>query len=645
MEEKDKEVSEGNNDEYDFFYRNNDGKNVEESGFNLGIDNDADILANGKQEIENPFLSELNKIKKMKQEEEEKLAKLLGKPSDENKKPEKGSVKEEVQINNVINSIQSMELNNVSSNLIKRMENVRINENFMVNEEVVNEGLKEYNQMSQRNQRIREENERLKKKKLTNEEMERKRRELTENGKKCTFELSIRDNEDRYVYDVFVSSAKHASEFAKQISFEKTEVSENVYKQIKNYSSSIGMIMMLEKGKYTDNPLQNEAIHIPHVDDEVPIYPKMLYVMLKDFYPSSDIHQIIVGHEHGDEMHCCHLQICIKFNKKISYTLNPGRFDITHEGESWSLLFMQQAGRNNHALENYCRKEKRFSKLYYFDSEEKSSQYSSGWDEVWARRDELTYEEARDIIAERHTEKFMMSFSNIDKALKRILKPSLPEFQWVYPPEYALNTLIPGPGGVLQPFRNVFIPWFKAYCIDAPEGQYRRKALCLYSSERAMGKSYMVRRLVNHPDYYLEYNNTFVERNEKPYAKLLILDDMKMMTKQNIQTWLSLVASEKTSLRDAFVNSNYEMSLPCIITTNNDDMVGEFLYNELFNTQVTVVEILSPLMSEKDVRKDLKTKDHFVSGQLAALTRIKYDKRKADEVARKNYEFANKYLV
>ena len=75
--------------------------------------------------------------------------------------------------------------------------------------------------------------------------------------------------------------------------------------------------------------------------------------------------------------------------------------------------------------------------------------------------------------------------------------------------------------------------------------------------------------------------------------------------------WKSLVASEPTTLRGAWLNEEFKERLPCIITTNDIDMVKIFRDDKNFNTQVFIIEI-QDYMGEPGTQRDDLTKNEFI---------------------------------
>lgn len=123
--------------------------------------------------------------------------------------------------------------------------------------------------------------------------------------------------------------------------------------------------------------------------------------------------------------------------------------------------------------------------------------------------------------------------------------------------------------------------WFNSQCV--PIGDHRRQALVIYSKERALGKTTFAKSLVDMDERrYIICRNTFTSTDfDKPYAQLLILDDMTYLDKHKEQ-WKALISSEATSIRDAFCNYAYKGKKPVILTTNNINFFRHLYTSEYF---------------------------------------------------------------
>lgn len=388
-------------------------------------------------------------------------------------------------------------------------------------------------------------------------------------------------------------------------------VSENKYKKVNNNTKTVGMIFYMESG-YAENAEDNELIHIPYASNPS-IYPELIALFVKD-YLKKDVHQIVCGHEHGDRNKKCHLQTAIVFEDKLTQIMNPGKLIVQKNGQDVvSMLFMQQSTRNSFKLKEYCKKEGDYTLLnqdleikVYTNRKNEMDVYKT----IVENKEKLTKEEALELLQHKTSRDYFVCNANISKAIDSLVSEPLPAFEWVLPKH--LNKFDIPCGNMRVPFWPLFMEWFENNCLaDKP----RKVALCLYSSQRGLGKTLFARSLVNHHGYILEYNNTFTSRhlNSNDKYKLLLLDDMKDITPANEQMWRSLVASQKTTIRDAYCNENYELCLPCIITTNSSKLLMKFVKDPLFYTQVISIEIDKYMGPENTFDPLLYKKKVFIS--------------------------------
>lgn len=395
---------------------------------------------------------------------------------------------------------------------------------------------------------------------------------------------------------------------------EKNDISDNIFKEIKNNNTkSIGMVMYMPTSAYSDNDEENEKKHIE--DCEAPsILAKILKKIFEKLY-KMEIVELIMGHEHGEQNRKCHLQIIIIFEKVFRKIITPGVLRIEYEGKKIDLLYMQQKARNTNALKNYCKKERdatviKGEEMEKFEFGESMDPYQY----IVDNRENLTLAEGRELLFKKPGDYFKCS-ANMELALKNIIieKPPVP-FSWMPVPEHLKNYYLSG--GFT--FYDIFSNWYNMYCING-ERYDRKKALCLFSTKRSMGKSYFVRHLVSHKDYILEFNNTFCQKKNlnKGVHKLLLLDDMHFNL-NDIEMWKSLVASEPTTLRAAWLNEPLTERLPCIITTNDFNLIKIFHSSDKFATQVLIIEIENYMGEPGTEREDLNKYEFYLSHKTAA---------------------------
>ena len=400
---------------------------------------------------------------------------------------------------------------------------------------------------------------------------------------------------------------------------EKNEISDNKYVEMKNNKSkSIGVVMYLQDSKYSNDANENKNIHIKGANA-----PSFLAKIIKKIFEilyEVNITELIMGHEHGELNKKCHLQIIILFDKMFRKLMKPGALKIITEDSIVCLLYMQQKTNNVYALKNYCKKERdativRKDEIIKFNYDENKDPFLY----IKNNYNKITIDEGRERLLEYDAQMYFRNSTNFENALKKIIieEPSVP-FQWMPIPEY-LKTFFLADG---SSFYDTFNIWYQRYCING-ENLDRKKALCIYSAKRAMGKSYFVRHLVPDPAYVLEFNNTIAPKKNlnKGIHKLLLLDDMKIISENSKAMWKSLVASEPTTLRGAWVNEEFIERLPCIITTNDIEMLKIFHDDPLFNTQVFIIEINKYMGAPGTQREDLMKNEFVISDETAEILR------------------------
>lgn len=391
---------------------------------------------------------------------------------------------------------------------------------------------------------------------------------------------------------------------------EKNEVSENKYTKVTNKSKSIGVIMYLQDEEYAKENKENLDIHIR--DSASPSILAMIIKKIFELLYNIEVEEFVMGHEHGKLNNKCHLQIVMLFEKPFRKVLSPGALKIKYKNEYTCLLYMQQKTNNVYALKNYCKKDNDTTIIK--DGEIRKFELKTDgnvFQYISENRKKLTIDEGREKIIEHDPELYFKNSNNIETGLKKIIveEPKIP-FAWMPIPEYLKTYYLSDNSS----FYDTFKKWYDMYCING-ENYERKKAICLFSSERAMGKSYFVRHLVSSPEYILEFNNTICWKKNlnKGIYKLLLLDDMRMINENTYTMWKSLVASEFTTLRGAWCNEEYKERLPCIITTNDVKMIAAFILDKAFNTQVTVIEIKKYMGEPGTERKDLMENDFILS--------------------------------
>jgi len=272
---------------------------------------------------------------------------------------------------------------------------------------------------------------------------------------------------------------------------------------------------------------------------------------IKAYFENKKVVNYVVAHEHGTEKGDCHYQCCIQLEES-----NRTRKDhiLTNiNGENVYILY-ERGKKGIQALVNYCKKDGD-----YICSEEIEQKVSKTLMERLIEKPNqkeqlqlLMKEMPKDIIKM----DLNRMFHNIQTATAIIEEDPIK----ITFPEYLINR------------EPMLLEWYMTQWGNLPSDyQGRRKALVLFSKERAMGKTTFAKNLVNNNEkHYIICRNNFnaMDFTTKPNAQLLILDDMAFVGKQT-EMWKALVTSESTSIRDAYCNIDFKHKLPTIITTNN----------------------------------------------------------------------------
>lgn len=432
--------------------------------------------------------------------------------------------------------------------------------------------------------------------------------------KKLNFQLNDKDVE----VSIFTKKDNENNVIIENLKdLDENEISDNIYTELKNNKcKSIGVVIYMQKRDYKENADENKSIHIR--DANAPSFLALIIKKIFEEMYKSKIIELIMGHEHGTKNNKCHLQIIINFENMFRKIMKPGAMKIKYNSQYTCLVFMQQKTKNPHALKNYCLKERDATitrgdnEILKFEPKDTESPFTYIRDNY----NKITVEEARQCLLESDPKLYFKNCSNFEMAIKKIVvaEPKV-EFRWMPIPEYLKEYYLPDG----STFYDKFNEWYTKYCINGNELD-RKKAICLYSRQRSMGKSYFARHLVSDPGYVLEFNNTFCwkENMNKGIYRLLLLDDMGIISANNKAMWKSLVASEPTTLRGAWLNEPFNERLPCIITTNDIEMIKIFRDDPLFNTQVSIIEIPKYLGAPGTQREDLMHNDFILSYETSA---------------------------
>ena len=360
---------------------------------------------------------------------------------------------------------------------------------------------------------------------------------------------------------------------------------------------------------YTDNPDKNISLHFKHTKEKVFI---CLLRALFECIGDRNLSECVVGHEHGDKLKKCHLQIYMKFNERIETRILPSKFEY----ESETFLYITQRARMPKALKNYCMKENDYFQCTFnkkisevLDSEnmlhEKSIKcdkkvYNALFNEYDLNDNEiLEYFKNSRWLEKRD---FMLYGSKILNNYKTYIRKNnmSMDFSWKFPPhilDFLLKPKQPTPENEKK--RRIYssmYDWFQKYCIT--KDFMRRKALFLFSISGAKGKSYFARGLVpqikeGESPYYVYCRGTLDGKEfevKKNTARIIIIDDVGYIGK-DLEIWKALAVGEPTNIRTPYYNDMWEKNLPCIILSNDISTLNFWLNDPSLNTRCVFITI------------------------------------------------------
>lgn len=299
---------------------------------------------------------------------------------------------------------------------------------------------------------------------------------------------------------------------------------------------------------------------------------------LKEIYKPKTIMEYVVAHEHGEEDHTCHYQCCVQLDHPLQTRVTEYKKTINNV----KVYIMYQKGKKGMAaLTAYCKKDGD-----YICSEKVSQAAEKS---IMAQLIEAKTQRDQLFILDKAMPKDIIKmdlnrmFQNIEMA-KGIMDDELIKITF---PEYLMDR------------EPMLFEWYCKEVTGYPiDYKGRRKALVIFSKERAMGKTTFAKMLVSNNDkaYIICRNNFNAMDFAKPNAQLLILDDMTFVGKQT-EMWKALVSSEKTAIRDAYCNVDFPHGMPTIITTNNYAMFTYMMSSDYFKYECYfywVKEFLGP---------------------------------------------------
>ncbi len=284
---------------------------------------------------------------------------------------------------------------------------------------------------------------------------------------------------------------------------------------------------------------------------------------LKEEFKEYDVLEYVIAKEMGEKMDHFHYQCVLQFAKEIRQRKGYKRISINGE----NLYYLFEKGHSWKSLVAYCKKDGD-----YIAS--KKAMETAKVNHAEALLEKKTKKEQIEYIIKNNPEVILKgdlgrTLDNVDKALKYINNNNSEGYTF---PEYLIE----------RQDTDLIYKWYQNEVLKKNTTQ-RRKAIVLYSKERALGKTMLAKTIAGgqEEDFIICRGNFNKTQFEKPKARLLILDDMNFMNGQ-MEMWKALVTGERVSIREAYCNIEFNNGLPCIITTNNYKTFKYMLNSEYF---------------------------------------------------------------
>ena len=408
-------------------------------------------------------------------------------------------------------------------------------------------------------------------------------------------------NDFKYKGSMDFKNCEHIDDSECAISVKDPEFSKK-----KSKKKAFGVVVYSTKDFYKNTPEENKDLHICEGEQRQTMM-NIFETLFRTYY-GLEITQIVQGHEHGTENCKCHMQMIVSLAQETQRNIFPGEFKIGNN----TYIFMAQKARNTYALTNYCKKDGDFVYLkpelaikYVFKVDKKGepTEIINPWATLVQNKDIMSKEQAQDLILTHEPRTAITMFKNIEYAIDKMCKPNAPEFQWKFPDwctedTHCMNEI------------NRIKDWYIKYCI--PEDLLRRKALILYGPH-AIGKTNFVKSFVNDESYYVHSQSNFNEGQIKGKTpKLLIMDDMLYPKTDTVECWKQLLTGQKTSIRDAYLNFQWNYSVPCVVLTNKKAIFQRLALDPEFAGRCVVVEVRNYMGPPGTQPHELQSNDLFI---------------------------------
>lgn len=117
-------------------------------------------------------------------------------------------------------------------------------------------------------------------------------------------------------------------------------------------------------------------------------------------------------------------------------------------------------------------------------------------------------------------------------------------------------------------------------------------ALCLFSKRRCTGKSYFAINGIYNSDRVIVFRSFLRYFTPPSNPQLCVVDDLSMSDlEQNICVYKQILTGQPTTMYVKYANHDWPYCVPCIVTTNDIQVVHKFLHDPMFNESVQVIQI------------------------------------------------------
>ena len=428
---------------------------------------------------------------------------------------------------------------------------------------------------------------------------------------------------------------------------------------------SLGVVIYMDKSRYTNNPEEDEHIHFPYNNKVFGLVVlKWFETLVFDKKPK----ELIVNHEHGDINRKCHKQIYLKFDSKIQCHVKPSYFDL--DGKRY--LCMGQAAMSDVKLRQYCMKKDQATKERFFAFDFSAKLKINEYVEAVAR-DGLNELNEAQIKAKDETFKKILEVEKLDdetyfklfeeagyhaqeimirdrenilkfrQAYDNLKAPQI-QFTWHFP-QYAIDYMNSHDDFLTKVYERCY-NWFKRYCLNNNPDDHsigtRKKALLIYGL-RHKGKTTFIKSFIEdiNTDVYKSPLIVYCRQNmaaknfieKEKTAQLLILDDLHFISKQK-EMIKALMVGESVNIESKHVdNYIWTKNLPCVILTNNGYVYNYLTTSEEFRTElypIAVSSYLGPEGTEPNEEELESIEDDIMSRLLELVRRYKDDKKVFD---------------